>query len=192
MGYPLNAGSQISKVFPPEGASHPLPEPPYQACLGNLGFRVGSTERTYRVTPAGLREEQGVWLHDMTLERASGGDLDIAAIERPIEAALLALFRRLAESDGFNKLVLEAGLGWRDVAMIRALARYLRQARIAYAQDYIANTLARNGAIAEMIVDHFYARFDPHAARKRMPDEAQAKTREKNRGGARRCGEPRR
>jgi glutamate dehydrogenase len=163
------------KVFS-RGTSIPLSE--RVPLLENLGFRVVN-ERTYRVTPAGLREEQGVWLHDMTLERASGGNLDIATIERPIEAALLALFRGLAESDGFNKLVIEAGLGWRDVAMVRALARYLRQARIAYAQDYIADTLARNGSIAEMIVAHFYARFDPRAAEKRPADEAQAKTRER-------------
>jgi glutamate dehydrogenase len=163
------------KVFS-RGISLPLSE--RVPLLENLGFRVVN-ERTYRVRPAGSREAEGVWLHDMTLERASGGALDIETIERPIEAALLALFRGLAESDGFNKLVIEAGLGWRDVAMIRALARYLRQARIAYAQDYIADTLARNGPIAEMITDHFYARFDPRAAQKRDPEEAQAKTREK-------------
>lgn len=142
------------------GISLPLSE--RVPLLENLGFRVVN-ERTYRVTPTGSAEGNRVWLHDMALERASGGELDIETIERPIEAALLALFRGFAESDGFNKLVIEAGLGWRDVAMVRALARNLRQIRIAYAQEYIADTLARNGVIAALIVDHFYARFDPRA-----------------------------
>jgi glutamate dehydrogenase len=144
--------------------------------LENLGFRVVN-ERTYRVAPTGSVESDRVWMHDMALDRASGGELDIETIERPIEAALLALFRGLAESDGFNKLVVEAGLGWRDVAMIRALARYLRQIRIAYAQEYLADTLARNGPITAMIVDHFYARFDPRSATKRPREELEAESR---------------
>jgi len=128
--------------------------------LENLGFRVVN-ERTYRVVSAGVSGIDRIWLHDMTLERASGGAIDIDEIQELIEAALLALFRGLAESDGFNRLVLEAGLGWRDVAMMRALGRYLRQVLIPYAQDYLAETLARHSAIAVKIVELFYARFDP-------------------------------
>jgi glutamate dehydrogenase len=126
--------------------------------LENLGFRVVN-ERTYRVISTGLSDR--VWLHDMALERAAGGPIQIDEIQDLIEAALLALFRGLAESDGFNRLVLEAGLGWRDVAMVRALGRYLRQIQVTYAQDYLAQTLARHGAITVNIVKLFYARFDP-------------------------------
>ncbi len=57
--------------------------------------------------------------------------------------------------------MLEAGLGWRDAAMVRALGRYLRQIRITYAQDYLAETLARHGSLAALVVKLFYARFDP-------------------------------
>jgi glutamate dehydrogenase len=128
--------------------------------LENLGFRVVN-ERTYRVVPAGATDADRIWLHDMTLERAAGGPIAITEIQGLIEAALLALFRGLAESDGFNRLVLEAGLGWRDVAMVRALARYLRQVRIAYAQEYLAETLARHARITHKIIELFYARFDP-------------------------------
>ncbi len=126
---------------------------------------ASSTSGPTGSTPAGrARTPSRVWLHDMALERAAGGAIDIAAIEGPIEAALLALFRGLAESDGFNTLVLEAGLGWRDVAMLRAFGRYLRQIRLAFGQDYLAATLARHGAIARKIVELFYARFDPRGA----------------------------
>ncbi|MCG6121866.1 MAG: NAD-glutamate dehydrogenase [Microvirga sp.] len=162
------------KVFS-RGVSLPLSE--RVPLLENLGFRVVN-ERTYRIVAAGVPEDGRVWLHDMALERAAGGELEIATIERPMEAALQALFRGLAESDGFNKLVIEAGLGWRDVAMMRALGRYLRQVRIAYAQDYLADTLARHGAIARLVVEYFYARFDPRIAEKGESEEAQARTRE--------------
>jgi glutamate dehydrogenase len=131
--------------------------------LENLGFRVVN-ERTYHVTPPGADRSRRIWLHDMALERAGGGPIDIAAIERPIEAALLALFRGLAESDAFNTLVIEAGLGWRDVAMVRSLGRYLRQIGVTFTQSYLAAALARHGAIAAKIVALFYGRFDPRQA----------------------------
>ena len=142
------------------GASLPLSE--RVPLLENLGFRVVN-ERTYRVVPAGASETERVWLHDMTLERSSGGAIDIGAIQGPIEAALLALFQGLAESDGFNRLVLEALLGWRDVAMVRALGRYLRQIR-----HTVRPGLPRLHACAPprhrgQIVALFYARFDPRA-----------------------------
>ncbi len=159
------------KVFS-RGASLPLSE--RVPLLENLGFKVVN-ERTYRVDPPGGEDAGRIWLHDMALERAAGGALDIGAIEGPIEATILALFRGLAESDSFNKLVLEAELGWRDVAMVRAFGRYLRQIRLAFGQDYLAATLARHGAIARKIVELFYARFDPRGADQRAEAEARVR-----------------
>ncbi len=126
--------------------------------LENLGFRVGN-ERTYRIALPGF--DATVWLHDMLLERATGAPIDVAAVEKPLEAALLALSDGLAESDGYNRLILEAGLDWREAALLRGLGRYLRQVRISYGQDYLAQTLSRHGAIAAKIVDLFRIRFDP-------------------------------
>ena len=93
------------KVFS-RGAALPLSE--RVPLLENLGFRVVN-ERTYRIVPAGAGEAERVWLHDMALERATGAPIDIPAIEGPLEAAILALFRGLAESDGFNRLVRRSG-----------------------------------------------------------------------------------
>src|SRR6185437_10438695 len=113
----------------------------------------------YRITPGG--DSPGTWLHDMTLERASGDVIDLAATHLPLQETLLALFRGAADSDGFNQLVLEAGLPWRDVAMLRGLGRYLRQIQVPYGQEYLAATLARHSRIAARIVALFRNRFDP-------------------------------
>jgi glutamate dehydrogenase len=145
------------KVFA-RGAALPLSE--RVPLLEALGFRV-LNERTYHVVPVNSDEDGRIWLHDTALERASGKAIDRETLGGPVEAALLATFRGLAENDGFNALVLEAGLGWRDVAVIRALGRYLRQIRIPYGQDYLAATLARHAEIAADLVALFYARFDP-------------------------------
>ncbi len=64
--------------------------------LEGLGFRVVS-ERTYRLAQG--ESSAIVWLHDMVLERAAGGPIDIDAIDPRMEAALMALFHRLCESD---------------------------------------------------------------------------------------------
>jgi hypothetical protein len=79
--------------------------------LENMGFTVVN-ERTYRIVPAGSGEAERVWLHDMALERSSGGAIDIALAGPGVEAALMAQFRGLTESDRFDALVLEAGMAW--------------------------------------------------------------------------------
>ena len=114
-----------------------------------------SSALCHAIARPGADRSARIWLHDMALERASGSPIDIGAIEGPVEATLLALFRGLAESDAFNVLVLEAGLGWRDVAMVRALGRYLRQIGVAFTQGYLAAALARHGIMCAG--GHFYA-----------------------------------
>ena len=70
-----------------------------------------------------------------------------------------------AENDGYNALTLHGGLGWRDVALIRTLSRFLRQIRVPYSQDYMWATLVKHSAIAADVVELFHARFDPRAER---------------------------
>ena len=131
--------------------------------LENMGFRV-IDERTYRVDRSGLPRERRVWIHDMTLERASGARVDLTEdLDNRLEALLIAVLNGEAESDGYNALALEAGLGWRDIALLRAISRYLRQARAPYDQDYMWATLTKHAGLAAKLVRLFYARFDPRA-----------------------------
>ncbi|TXN84296.1 NAD-glutamate dehydrogenase [Methylobacterium sp. WL8] len=154
------------KVFS-RGASLPLSD--RVPGLENLGFRV-INERTYSVSAVGA--DTRVWLHDMLLERATGAAIEIGPLEAPLEAAMLAIAAGQAESDGYNRLVLEAGLAWRDVALLRALGRYLRQLRVRYGQDYLAATLSQHPGIARQLVALFYARFDPVTEGDRQANEA--------------------
>jgi glutamate dehydrogenase len=128
--------------------------------LEHMGFRVVD-ERTYPIEPRGA---PGAWFHDMELESASGQPIDLAALEDKLQACLLAVIGHAAENDGYNALVLAAGLGWREVALIRTLSRFLRQIRVPYSQDYMWTTLRKHPTIAAHIVDLFHARFDPHLA----------------------------
>jgi len=125
--------------------------------LEQMGFRV-INERTFRVT---VGEDENVYIHDMTLARSGDGSIDLDSMGQALEALFMAVWRQRAESDGFNALLVNAGIGWRDISMIRSLARYLRQAGIAYSQDYIWGTLNRYPQIAKLLVSLFHARFDP-------------------------------
>ncbi|MCC6949389.1 MAG: NAD-glutamate dehydrogenase [Bradyrhizobiaceae bacterium] len=136
----------------------PLPLSERVPVLENMGFTV-IDEQTYTVEP---RDGRGAcWLHDMLLRRSGGGEIDVESLGGRLESCLMAVARGRAENDGFNALVLGAGLPWRDVALIRTLSRYLRQARIAYSQDYLWSTLNRYPAVAAKIVTLFHMRFDP-------------------------------
>ncbi len=77
------------------------------------------------------------------------------------EAALTALWRGQTEDDEFNGLVLDAGLTWRQVVLLRAYARYLRQAGTRFSQSYLQRVLRSNPAITRLLVRLFESRFDP-------------------------------
>ena len=66
-----------------------------------------------------------------------------------------------AESDDFNRLVLAVGLTWREVAVLRAYAKYLRQTGFTFSQAYMEQTLAAHPALARQLLELFIARFDP-------------------------------
>ncbi len=140
----------------------PLPLSERVPVLEHMGFSV-IDERTYTIEK-GSESSSSAFLHDMTLARKGGGAIELEALDARLEAALMAVMSGRAESDGFNALVLAAGMAWRDVALVRALARYLRQAGVPYSQDYLWTTLTKHAAIAEKIVALFHARFDPRLA----------------------------
>jgi glutamate dehydrogenase len=140
----------------------PLPLSERVPLLEHMGFSV-IDERTYTIE---MQSEgsPSAFLHDMTLARKGGGAIELEALDARLEAALMAAMTGRAESDGFNALVLAAGMAWRDIALVRTLARYLRQAGVPYSQDYLWATLVKHAVIAEKIVALFHARFDPRLA----------------------------
>ena len=74
---------------------------------------------------------------------------------------VMAVWRGGNESDGFNGLVLAAGLTWRQATLLRAYAKYMRQGGTPFAQDYIEEALQGNVEITRYLVKLFEARFDP-------------------------------
>ncbi len=157
-----NAGRHHLKVFrfgEPVSLSESLP------VLESLGVRVRD-ERPYRVTRADGAE---LWINDFGLVAPDEQRLDDEAVRIRFQELLLKVTAGQAESDGFNRLALAAGLDWREVTLIRALAKYLRQGGLTFSQQYIEHCVANYAAISSRLVALFHARLHPT-----QRDEAQA------------------
>jgi glutamate dehydrogenase len=120
----------------------------------HMGARVVD-ERPYEIQPA---DSEPVWIYDFGL-RCEIEDLDRA--REPFQQAFLGVRRGELEDDGLNGLVLGAGLTGTEITILRAIAKYLRQAGIAFSDAYMERTLINHPDIARLLVKLFVARFDP-------------------------------
>jgi len=128
--------------------------------LEHMGLRVVD-EQPFEVAASGVPV---CWIHDFGLYWEDEGDFDAQSVAGRFRDAFAAIWSQAAESDGFNRLVLAAGLEWPEVAVLRAYARYLRQIGSTFSQAYMAETLAAHPRIAALLLALFHARFDPQRA----------------------------
>jgi glutamate dehydrogenase len=140
----------------------PLPLSERVPVLEHMGFTVVD-ESTYHAEPRGRRASQ-FWLHDMQLEFIGDGATEFESAKPRLDDCFGAVMYADAEDDGYNALVLVAGLSWRRVALVRTLSRYLRQISVPYSQDYMWATLVKHAGLAARIFALFEARFDPALA----------------------------
>ncbi|MFF7068714.1 NAD-glutamate dehydrogenase [Streptomyces pseudovenezuelae] len=133
--------------------------------LSRLGVEV-TDERPYELR---CSDRSIAWIYDFGLRlptsRNGGGDhLGDDGRER-FQEAFAATWTGKAENDGFNALVLSAGLGWRQAMVLRAYAKYLRQAGSTFSQDYMEDTLRHNVHTTRLLVSLFEARMSPDRQR---------------------------
>nr|WP_297933946.1 NAD-glutamate dehydrogenase [uncultured Brevundimonas sp.] len=102
-----------------------------------------------------------IYIHDFLLEDPRGEALTFADIKAPFEAAFSAVWTGRTESDGFNRLVLELGVDWREAALIRTLARYRQQTGLDPSQAVQETALREYPTVARAILSLFKAKFDP-------------------------------
>ena len=143
---------------PPHALSDILP------MLENMGLKVIG-EVPYDVRPRD--RVHPVWIHDFDMETEDGTPIELSRVKGAFQDVFGRLWRGEMENDGFNKLVLRAGLTARQVQVLRACCKYLRQAQIPFSQAYMEETLKRNPDLTRRLVDLFFARFDPAAEKDR-------------------------
>ena len=130
--------------------------------LENLGFSA-IDERSYHIRPRFADGERDVTLHDMVLETSDGAAIELERHDKRLEGCFLAVLRGEADNDGFNRLIVSAGADWREAAVLRAYAAYLRQLGSPFGLRYLADTLTRHAGLARDLLELFHLRFDPGA-----------------------------
>ena len=122
--------------------------------LENFGLRVVA-EHLYEI-PA---NDRPVSIQDFGLESRDTKRVDAAGLEPLFKEALLATWRGEVENDGFNRLLLCAGLSAREIVVVRAYCRYLLQTGIPFSQAYMERVLVAQAPITRQLVRLFETQF---------------------------------
>jgi len=125
--------------------------------LENMGLRVVD-ERPYELKPEGLGP---IWIYDIGVVCDFDVDLRIEATRTAFQDAFTQVWMGDLENDRLGALVLRAGLTGREVAVLRALVKYLRQAGATFSDRYLQQALTGSPAVARLLVELFGARLDP-------------------------------
>lgn len=126
--------------------------------IENMGLRVESEH------PFEIRRQNApsVWMHEFTVQQTSTvADNNGEETAARIQVAFNHIWRGHVENDGFNRLMLDAALDWRQVVILRALCKYLLQIDVPFSQTYMIDSLVANGTITRLLVELFEARFHP-------------------------------
>ena len=139
-------------------AGDPVPLSDVLPMLENMGLKVIAE------VPFEIKSDKAadpVWIHDFHARTQDGLAIDLPLVKEAFHDAFARVWSGSMEDDGFNRLVLRAGLNARQVIVLRVYCKMLRQAAIPFSQDYMEDTLAANPELARLLVDLFAERFDP-------------------------------
>lgn len=124
--------------------------------LENLDLRTYN-ERPHKIK---LKSDETIWISDFAVVY-SKSKLEINKIQNLFQEAFTSIYLGLSENDGFNKLVLGASLSWREIIVLRAYAKYSRQVRFRFSQNYIERALVNNPSLTQDLVNLFMVLHDP-------------------------------
>lgn len=142
------------------GKSVPLSES--MPMLEHMGVKV-QEERSYAIEPEGKEQS---FIHDFGMVH-NIENLGLVSVKENFEDTFAKAWHGEIENDDFNRLVLLAGLSAREVVVLRAYCKYLKQTGFTFSQSYIEHTLASHAPIANKLVELFIKRFELNADEKR-------------------------
>lgn len=125
--------------------------------LENMGLRIIG-ERPHEIK---LKDNQKIWINDFNMMYAVNREIEINDIKDSFQDAFMKVWFGESENDGFNRLVLEANLTYKETAVLRAYTKYLRQTGFTFSQTYIEHALINNSELTKALVQLFALRFDP-------------------------------
>jgi glutamate dehydrogenase len=154
------AGMVRCKLFSAAGVSLSEVLPTFE----HMGAEVVDV-RPYEIS---RRDEESAWVYDFGVHVAAE---DVEPVRDNFQEAFLGVWRGELEDDGLNALVLAGRLTGREISVVRAIGKYLRQAGIPFSDVYMVRTLLVHPEIATMLLRLFVARFDPDQLDERAASE---------------------
>ena len=125
--------------------------------LENFGLRV-INERPYEIKTS---DGDTYWILDFLMTVQGSTTENVAESQDRFQDALSQVWKKQLEDDGFNRLVLATGLSGREVSILRAYAKYMRQIDATFSQAYIEETFTRYPQLADLLVKMFIRKFNP-------------------------------
>jgi glutamate dehydrogenase len=139
---------------------HPIHLSDVLPMLENFGLRVIGE------TPYAVRCPEGSvsWILNFSMELNGKVPLDFEAAQQLFQESFAKVWQGQLEDDGFNRLILGAGLTGREASLLRAFAKYKRQIGGTFSQAYIESTFGRYPLLAGLLVQLFNSKFTPGKA----------------------------
>ena len=121
-----------------------------------------------------LASGQTFWIQDFHLRHECGTAIDVEAVSERFEECFMAVLAGEAENDGLNRLVVAAGLTWRQVTLLRCYAKHILQLGVPFSQAYMEDVLVAHAELARLLVEQFELQFDPDLSRSKRTRELRA------------------
>lgn len=136
---------------------HPIHLSDVLPMLENFGLRVIGE------IPYAIKSSDGSvsWILNFTMELTCNMPEDFEAAQQSFQDSFAKVWAGKLEDDGFNRLILSAGLSGREASLLRALAKYKRQIGGTFSQSYVESTFGRYAELANLTVQLFNKRFSP-------------------------------
>jgi glutamate dehydrogenase len=125
--------------------------------LENLGLKVFADDPVAVTLP----EAGQIRIHTFFVQDTAGARLDVARAAPLLKPALLMLHAGRIENDPLNALILQAGLEWRQVDLLRTYVNHGVQIGTAPSRGTLMRALLNAPDAARLLWEYFEAEFDP-------------------------------
>jgi glutamate dehydrogenase len=142
----------------------PIPLADLLPILANFGLRVVD-EKADEVEPEG----HSVWIHDLGVISTFITGIDPSGNDaHRVCDAIVSVWNTEVDNDGFNQLVICAGLTAKQTNVLRFYARHARQLGLSTSVESVAEAFATHPRLAKNLTERFSVMFDPADARTQL------------------------
>lgn len=144
------------KIFSPHNT---LPLSGVLPVIENFGFFV-SDNASFTLVLKNHNKSTPVFIYQFRLSRSDDNVRFLEPSDKQnIEEALEMVFDNKIKNDKFNALMVNAGIKWQGVFMLRAYAAYLKQIAISYSRYTVIESLMKYSHIVKKLVNLFNVKF---------------------------------